>query len=335
MTQQTPGDAVGAASDTVVAAEPTIQDRFAAISGDEQEEKKPDEGEEAEAPQGAEADELTVEDVTEEGEAEAPEEGAEPPIAAPVSWTAEEKEEFGKLPPAVQKTIARRETERETFVQAKAQEAKQTRATVEREALTYVDQLQTTHAQQLQALLPQIPEKPSYQLQVDDPYLYADMMDAHERALAQYNFAQQQLQQIGAQQAQRSQQAATQKAAEMREALVQNFPEFLDPATGPKLQQELESIATDLGYRIAEADTSDILAMKKVATYKSKADKYDALMAQKMQRVREAKGAPRVSRPGAAQPKGAAESQRYQSDREAMRGGDKDATNRVFGRFLP
>jgi hypothetical protein len=63
------------------------------------------------------------------------------------------------------------------------------------------------------------------------------------------------------------------------------------------------------------------------------AAKYDKLMAQKMDRVRSAKDLPRVSRPGAAQPRGAAEGQRYQADRQAMRNGDKDA-QRVFAKFL-
>jgi len=53
-----------------------------------------------------------------------------------------------------------------------------------------------------------------------------------------------------------------------------------------------------------------------------------------MEKVREAKNMPRVSKPGTAQAPGAAANQRYTADREAMRRGDKDAASRVFGRFL-
>jgi hypothetical protein len=41
--------------------------------------------------------------------------------------------------------------------------------------------------------------------------------------------------------------------------------------------------------------------MKKVAEFKVKADKYDALQSKKMEKVRAAKGLPRVATPGVAQ----------------------------------
>lgn len=340
MTQQTQGDAVGGASDTVVAAEPTIEDRLSAAI-DEQAEQPTKKPEEAEAPAAEVPEDLTVEDVAEAGEAEGTDEGAEKPIAPPVSWTAEEKAAFAELPPAAQKAVARREAERETFLQTKAQEAKQTRETVEREALQLVQQVHTNNIQALEAMKVQVPEKPGYQLQVDDPDAWAYYMQQHDNAVAHNDYveqhiagAQMHLAQIGQRQAQYQQQIAHQKAAEMRTVLTEKWPEFLHPETGPKLQQELGSIATDLGYRLDQADANDILAMQKVATYKSKADKYDALMAQKMERVRQAKDLPKVSRPGAAQPQGAAANARYQADREAMKSGDMQAAARAVARHI-
>ena len=53
-----------------------------------------------------------------EGEAEAP-----APIDTPASWSAEAKEIFAKLPLDAQKYIAQRESERETFLTQKSQEA--------------------------------------------------------------------------------------------------------------------------------------------------------------------------------------------------------------------
>lgn len=64
---------------------------------------------------------------------EAPEtaQGSETPPAevpeAPSSWTPEEKAMFGQLPPELQQTVIRRETERERFVHTKAQETAQAR----------------------------------------------------------------------------------------------------------------------------------------------------------------------------------------------------------------
>jgi hypothetical protein len=57
------------------------------------------------------------------------------------------------------------------------------------------------------------------------------------------------------------------------------FPEYADPTTGPKLQQELSAVARELGYPpelIGQARATDIIAMRKVAELKAKADKYDA-----------------------------------------------------------
>lgn len=331
MTQ--PQEAVGGGSDdtTVIAAEPTIEDRFAALATDE-----PEEGEEPAPPQGDEEAELTEDDLTDETEADAPDAHA-PPIPPPVSWTAEEKEEFKQLPRALQEATARRETEREKFVQAKSQEARQARSAVEQEASNHILQLQTTFAEQIQALLPQIPDRPTHQLQADDPWAYAEQMDRYETAVAQRQWAQQQLQGIHQQQAAAEQAARQQANWETQAVLQEHFPEYLDPVEGAKLRQELGSIALELGYtaeQLSEVDAKDILAMRKVATLKSKADKYDALMAQKMQKVREAKGMPKVSRPGVPQGKGAVASQRYTADRQAMREGDSDAAARVFSRFL-
>lgn len=336
MTQQTQGDAVGAASDTVVAAEPSIEDRIGAsmVEAEGESRKKP---EEAEAPQGAEAQpELTADDVEAiEADGEAQAETDAPPIKPPVSWTAEDQEKFNQLPRELQETLARREAEREKFVNSKAQEAAQVRNTVVEQANQHIQQMQATHAEQLQALLPQIPERPSHMLQVEDPYLYAEMMQAHEGAIAQHQWVQQQLHAISAQQAQHARDEAAKAAETMRVTLTEKWPEYLSPDTGPKLQQHLGSIMSELGLGdLKHADAGDILALKQVSDWRGKAQKYDTLMAQKMERVRQAKDLPKVSRPGAAQPKGAQANADYQRDREAMKSGDMQAAARAVARFI-
>lgn len=332
MTQ--PETAVGGASDTVVAAEPTLEDRLsAAITGGGAEQPEKPEVE-AEAPVAEVAPEELTEDDLETAEAEEVE-TTEPPIKPPVSWTAEEKAAFAELPPAMQKTVARREAERETFLQTKANEAAKVRDTVTEQANQHIQQLQASYAQNLQALLPQIPEKPSHMLSVDDPYAFAEQMEAHDWAVAQHQWAQQQLQQLGAQQQQKAQAAAQQSAAEMRTTLTEKWPEYLDPATGPKLQQELGSIMADLGLGdLKHADAGDILALKEVSGWRADAQKYRTLQARKMERVRAAKNLPAVTRPGAAQPRGAAAQASYANDRAAMKQGDMDAAARAVGRFI-
>lgn len=329
MTQ--PAEAVGGgANDTVIAAEPTLEDRLNAALDEAPEG-------DTEAP-NAEAEEvqLTADDVQDD-DTPAGEADELPPIAPPVSWTGENKEKFADLPRDVQEYIAQRETDREKFVQTKAQEAARTRSAVETEALQAIQQINGTYAEQLKMLVPQIPQRPSHQLQAEDPYAYAEQMDYYEQAVAQHNWVQQQLATVGQRQAQAQQQLVALQNQETQRLLEAEFPEYLDPEQRPQIQQKLAAVAIELGYsedQLANVDGKDILAMRAVANLKDKADKYDALMKQKMEKVRQAKDLPRVSRPGAGQPAGAVANQRYQADRQAMRSGDRDAAARVFGHFL-
>lgn len=332
MTQ--PSEAVGGGSnDTIIAAEPTIEDRLNAAMTDQVEEKPEEEQAAAEAPLAEEQPELTAEDVAEE-EAEPVE---LPPIDPPVSWTGENKAKFAELPRDVQEYVSQRETEREKFVQTKAQEAAKTRSEVERQAVEAMTNLQNNYAQSIQAMLPQIPAKPSAILNAEDPWAYAEQLDAHERAVAQHNHVQQQLTQIAQQQAQVQQATRQQLMAETEAALKTDFPEYLDPAKGPELRQKLASTGLELGFsaeQLADVDHRDIKAMRTATEWRDKAAKYDSLMAQKMATVRAAKDMPKVTKPGASRAPGAVANERYTADREAMRNGDQAATARVFGRFL-
>jgi hypothetical protein len=330
MTQ--PTEAVGGATsnDTVIAAEPTIEDRFAALSGEEQ-----DHDEAASVDEPSEEDPPIVADSEAEPEAE---ETDLPPIQPPTSLTAEEKEAFKNWPRDAQEAMTRRVGELEKGYHTKAQEAARTRAAVEQQAVAQITQIQDTHIQHLTALLPAIPERPSPRLQIEDPYAYADQMEAHDWALAQHQQAQQVIQQIEAQRGQLQQAAEVQERQQAVQMLQEAFPEYLDQGqAGAELRTKLGSTALALGYsqdQLGSVSGQDILAMRTAHDWKEKADKYDALISKQMEKVREAKKLPPVSRPGAAQPKGAAANQRYMADREAMRKGDRDATARVFDRFL-
>lgn len=332
MTQ--PNEAVGGASDTVVAAEPTLEDRLSAAMTDEDQEQ-PEEDQPDASP--ADDEEPIAADEDAEVEAEDVPEGDEPPITPPVSWTAEEKEVFKGLPRDVQEVVSRREADREKFVQSKAQEARQASVEAEKRALDALSNRLQAHSAAVSRLMVQVPQRPSHQLQADDPYSYAEQMDAYERATAHNQWIEQSYS-SAVQEAQRAQQVIQQQSLQETEAaLREKFPEYLDPTEGPKLRQELGSIALELGYsvdQLANVDANDILAMRQVATYKAKAEKYDALVAKKMEGVRAAKNLPRVSRPGTAQGGKAAANQRYTADRKAMREGDRDAAARVFQRFL-
>ena len=67
------------------------------------------------------------------------------------------------------------------------------------------------------------------------------------------------------QQAQNAAVVLNQQSQQETAAILQEkFPEYLDPTEGPKLRQELGSIALELGYsadQLANVDAADILAM--------------------------------------------------------------------------
>lgn len=327
MTQ--PEGAVGdVPNDTVVASEPTLEERFAALAKDEEEEEQPEADDAPQAPEATE-DEPEAEPEIDDDDL--------PAIVPPVSWTAEEKEEFANLPRTVQETLTRREAEREKFVQAKANEASRVRHTVEQQALAQVQQMNSTFVQQLQALIPDVPQEPSAHLMNEDPVAYANALDERRWAIEQRNYIASQIQAVEQQQGHLEQQRTAQTNALNAQLLAQEFPEFLDAEKGPDLRKSLRATGLSLGYsedQLALVDAQDILAMRQASEWKAKAEKFDTLMAKQMDRVRSAKTLPKVSRPGVAVGKGAIEGQRYAADRQAMRSGDQDAAIRVFSRFV-
>src|SRR3546814_6337407 len=55
---------------------------------------------------------------------------------------------------------------------------------------------------------------------------------------------------------------------------------------------------------MAQASSTDILALKRASDWKAKAEKYDKLIAKRMEGVRAAKALPRMARPGVKPGKG-------------------------------
>lgn len=326
MTQ--PTEAVGGEP---IAPQPTPEERLNAAFGDElveqQDEELPAEGAEESPPEEAEDDTELEAEIDEL-----------PPIEAPVSWDAEAKERFAKLPREDQEYLAKRESERERFVQQKSQEAARAKQEVERAAYEQLSQYNQSVAQQLQQLAAQIgPQRPDPAMIQYDPAAFYAQQAKYEQSIAQQHELQQRAQEY-ASEAQEQQRAAEQAHhAEQHSKIVEHFPEYLDPTTGPKLQQELSAVARDLGYPpelIAQARADDILAMKQANEWRQDSMKYRALQARKMEKVREAKKLPPVAKPGVAQAPGAQRSAQIASDRDAMKRGDRDATVRVLDAFF-
>jgi len=280
---------------------------------------------ETEAPDNAEQRDTTLEDlypdegpkpepeeenpeVNDEAQAEPeddeiPDEDAEPEdpaIERPKSWSKETEEEWSALPRNIQERIAERETERERFVNTKAQEAAQTENRVRQMAEQELAQFSEQQAMQYQMLAQQFfPKEPDDQLlytgNPQDQVRYQQQQAEYRRGLAQ----QQQLQQAAQDHAQRAQRirddqdnAARQQDAERLRA---EMPEWFDEEKHADLERELTAIASQFYPKelLPEANASDLLALK---AFKELRDERDALQAQvdafnkaKMKPVREAK----------------------------------------------
>ena len=229
------------------------------------------------------------------------------PIPAPASWSKDYKAEFDALPRGMKEVIAKRETERDRFVQAKAQEVVTERRRIEHEAQQVILQIHRAQADQLEeyAGLLGMEEPDVRLLQSNDPAhhaLYYQQDREYRVSSAQRQRAQQESQNAR-QQAEALEAQATQ-AEQAREIalLEERIPEWSDPSARSKLLNDLGSIGAELGYspeQMQEARASDIFALRQASEWKAKAAKFDQLNKDKMVPVRAAKALPPVARSGA------------------------------------
>lgn len=228
------------------------------------------------------------------------------PIEAPTSWAKDAKDVFGKLPRKAQEIIAKREADRERFVQQKSREAAGTRQAVESEARQALSTIMRNQQQALEQFMPQLPQMPDPRLLASPEHrdIYFQQKAEYDYAVAQREQVSQQLEQvrhhahaISQQQLQAEIQA---EHAVLEEALGDVWS---DPSSRAKLLSDLEPIAAELGYPkevMAEARAADIIALRRIGDLKAKADKYDQLMKKRMEPVRAAKQPlPPAARPGA------------------------------------
>lgn len=255
-----------------------------------------------EAEEQGEGEEAQADDEAAEDDADAPE-----PVAAPVSWSKEDKEEWDSLSRKTQEVIARREGERDKLLRAKTVEAAQVRQTVETEAREIVSKLYENHATQLQAYAQQIMPSPPdrnmlYSTDPNEVLSYHRQKDAYEAGVAQQRELHQQIAQAQAQANSAREQSHQAELASDAQRLKEALPEWFDPSASVELKQQLQSVGEELGYPMelmSQASSVDILALKKAAEWKADAAKYKALMSKKMSAVSKARFLPKVTaRPG-------------------------------------
>src|SRR4249919_3373951 len=282
-------------------------------------------------------DQLTADDLDDEPDDKAAADDL-PPIEAPVSWDAEAKAIFAGLPREAQEIVQKREADRERFVQQKSQEAARAKQEIETSAYQQLAQYERNVSEQIQQLAAQIaPQRPNPALLQHDPQAFYQLQAEYEASVAQQRELQQHAQTYAEQAHQREALASQQEQMREHQMIVEHFPEYADPTQHAKINADLTAVAKEMGYPtelISHARAHDILAMRTAAQWKAKAEKLDRLEAKKMEKVRAAKGLPKVSTPGTQRAPGVANQQRYAADREALKHGDKDATQRVLDSFF-
>lgn len=291
--------------------------------GEPEEENLDAEGERYQDTGDAEGDEPDASD-EQDGEPEAP------AIDPPVSWDAEAKAVFAALPPEAQRIVADRESQRDKLVNAKAMEAAQHRKATEAVTEQYT-QLHRQYAEQLDSYAQALqPQRPDHGLIATNPAAYAQALAEYEQATAQRDYLAQQSANARRHADTVSQQQAAQQAQQDEALLTEMIPEYGDPAKRTEFLTNVIGVARELGWPddlIAQARPHDILAVKQAASWKVDAEKWRNLQKAKMEPVRAAKALPKVSKPGAAQPKGSARAQGLQDSLTRLRasGDVKDA----------
>lgn len=273
-------------------------------------------------------------DEAEDGEDEADEPEA-PAIEPPASLTAEEKAAWAQLPPEAQLMLKSVEARRTTETQRGLERAREAQRDAESAAAARVAEAQRLFAEQ-QAQLAQryAPVKPN-PAQFPDWHTYSAAQARYEAQVAQHESIVQQLTGLHEEASQEQQRLESESMRRMVAQVRDDVPEFADTAQFRELMDKLTPLAIELGYPeelLSDASPIDIRAIKRAAEWKADSDKYKALMARQMTKVRAGKSA----KPNAAQPLGSGKARASQTAIQRLKqtGSDADALaalDSIFG----
>lgn len=314
--------------DTEAGAGDDLDSAAAAISGlnlDEFSDTEQEDPKEDEDSTDANEDDLDLdadEDEQEDGDDEQPHAAA---IDAPASLNAEEKAKFASLTPEAQRYVADLESRRATQVQTATTKAADAQRAADQRAAQADAQAQARYAQQLKAIGESLaPQMPDPALASYDPATYIAQKAQYDAAKAQHDEFMQQAESLGTD----AGQAMSQAEIQQRDSELMAIPEVANEATREEWFKKALGAADVLGLDRSQMDhatAAELKALRQVADWREKSEKYDAATARQMQRVRDGKKA-RTTKPNAAQPS-SAEGRGYRESRERLqKSGDvKDA----------
>ena len=209
-------------------------------SGDEE---PPDTGADESQPTGEEDD---------EGQGEQP----PIPVAAiepPKSWNAEEQAEFAKLPPALQQTISRRESQREAVLTQRSQEAAEARRAFEGERQAAMAQRGEYLSGLQKMMVLAAPEAAALNnvdwvaVQASSPAEYTRLHAMREALRGRLSAIEGEFQQQQQAMAYQQQQALGALVAREHTALNAAVPDFADEVKGVQLRKDLSTYLQDRG----------------------------------------------------------------------------------------
>lgn len=293
---------------------------FADYLSNEEEDELPEDG--GEAAEESDAEEPEEGDDADEDEQEGDE--PETAIEAPVSLNAEEKAVFAQLPPEAQRAWAASETRRNSQVQEATTKAANAQRNAETRAAEAHSKAKAVFANQLAEFASHFsPQPPDPDLARTNPGEYIAQKAQYDASKAQHDQLVQQVATIGNEASQEIDQAFIQERD--RELLA--IPEVANEETRDAYFQRVFEVADLLGYDretlLRDGNANDFKSLATAQGWKADADKYKALMAKQMQRVRDAK----TAKPGAAQPKGSGPARALKDATTRLRktGSDADA----------
>lgn len=249
----------------------------------------------------AEEPEATDDELEVEGEDEQEDEPDAPAIDAPASLTAEEKAKFAALPKEAQQVLADVEARRASQVQSATTKAAEAQRNAEASAARADAQAKAVYAGQLKAFADHLaPQRPDPMLAQTDPASYIALQAQYDAARAQHDEF---VQHVSAME-QEAGTAMTEAETAERDRFLMSLPEVQNEETRSAFFEKAIGAAKNLGLdlnALNAATGQEWKALSEVATWKEKAEKYDAALSRQMQRVREGKKAT-TARPNAAQP---------------------------------
>jgi hypothetical protein len=192
--------------------------------------------------------------------------GEQPPPAAaiepPQSWTTDEQQAFTQLPPALQQTVARRESQREAKLAQSSQEAADARHAYDGER-TAAAGLRQEYLQGLQKMMAlAVPEALALNnvdwvaVQQQSPAEYTRLHAMREQLRGRLGAIEQEFQQGQAQLSAVQQQQLGELVAKEHQALAEKMPDFGDPVKGGQLRKDLSTYLLDGGFTPQELNSA-------------------------------------------------------------------------------